>query len=492
MRRSQARLPDGINECFDIVQQPRRFACDRCRLQKLRCERDIWRPTLMPCRRCRKANICCTISTSAPTSRKVKQKLAMATKQSEDDCSDPRNEHQEISSSSVTVSQDSRSSVDTPRKQIDQELDNVPALDHQGAVMDRQQGHLKTEPFNDEYYSVNDFDVEMSNMPLQEGQLAISNMAIQAEQWSIEKLQFNARSVGTRSGPLKLAIVLESFIADEHSELPYDSESVPSPNWEHMYCRSLLDLNIQFLDCERRLSQGFVMPGCSTTLVTSMECNLTSLDYAVQTVIACSERFMNAVRVSGSDDQFDASITGFTMSNPPEIQLPAGIFSISSSESRPGLLPQAGQLPSSCYRRPTRWADMDAPAVIAALSCYTCLIGMYHLVLSYILQEVTVPSPLETRFTPAFRHPLAHSERIQEPQLRMLFLTMTQMLGRVENSLGLPETGHGALQDDQGSRIASHPVAAGLLNTYCGNGVGDRQKMVEDMIQRLRQYINGV
>lgn len=55
----------------EVVQQPRRFACDRCRMQKLRCERDIWRPSLMPCKRCRKARIACTISSmDRPVSKK--------------------------------------------------------------------------------------------------------------------------------------------------------------------------------------------------------------------------------------------------------------------------------------------------------------------------------------------------------------------------------------------------------------------------------------
>lgn len=57
----------------EIVQQPRRFACDRCRMQKLRCERDMWRPTLRPCKRCRKALIPCTISSlDAPGRKKSK------------------------------------------------------------------------------------------------------------------------------------------------------------------------------------------------------------------------------------------------------------------------------------------------------------------------------------------------------------------------------------------------------------------------------------
>jgi Zn(2)-Cys(6) binuclear cluster domain-containing protein len=44
------------------LQQSRRFACDRCRMQKLRCERDIWSSPLMSCKRCRKRNLTCTIS----------------------------------------------------------------------------------------------------------------------------------------------------------------------------------------------------------------------------------------------------------------------------------------------------------------------------------------------------------------------------------------------------------------------------------------------
>lgn len=47
-----------------MVQQPRRFACDRCRMQKLRCERDVWKPYLMPCKRCRKADVVCMITST--------------------------------------------------------------------------------------------------------------------------------------------------------------------------------------------------------------------------------------------------------------------------------------------------------------------------------------------------------------------------------------------------------------------------------------------
>lgn len=289
------------------------------------------------------------------------------------------------------------------------------------------------------------------------------------------------------------------IIPDRTSDLSYDDKGVFRPNREQMYCRSLLDLNIHFLDCQQSLSQGLAMPGSSTP-ATPMEISMTSLDYAVRTVLACSERFMNAVRSLGNDHPFEISVQCLASSDisarvallgQPEMQLSAGIISGSPSEWQPGLLPPV-EPSSSSFKRPRRWADMDAPTVIAALSCYTCLIGMYHLVLSYILQEVIVPSPLETRSTPAVRHPLAHSDRVQEPQLRMLFLTMTQMLGRIEHSIGFPETRRVALQADDGSRVASHPVAAALLDTHCGNGVGDRRNMVEEMIQTLRQYIEGV
>lgn len=63
----------------EVVQQPRRFACDRCRMQKLRCERDIWRPSLMPCKRCRKARIACTISSmDRPVSKKKSKDRVLA------------------------------------------------------------------------------------------------------------------------------------------------------------------------------------------------------------------------------------------------------------------------------------------------------------------------------------------------------------------------------------------------------------------------------
>jgi hypothetical protein len=68
--------PDELRKS-NVVQQPRRFACDRCRKQKLRCERDTWRPSLMPCKRCRKAQMKCTISSAIdrPIPRRSKPKI---------------------------------------------------------------------------------------------------------------------------------------------------------------------------------------------------------------------------------------------------------------------------------------------------------------------------------------------------------------------------------------------------------------------------------
>lgn len=67
-------IPQDEKRNASMVQQPRRFACDRCRTQKLRCERDTWRPSLMPCKRCRKAQMKCTISSALDrsTSRRSK------------------------------------------------------------------------------------------------------------------------------------------------------------------------------------------------------------------------------------------------------------------------------------------------------------------------------------------------------------------------------------------------------------------------------------
>jgi hypothetical protein len=42
----------------------RRYACDRCRGHKLRCNRDLMTSTNTPCQRCRKARAKCTIGSS--------------------------------------------------------------------------------------------------------------------------------------------------------------------------------------------------------------------------------------------------------------------------------------------------------------------------------------------------------------------------------------------------------------------------------------------
>jgi len=43
----------------------RRYACDRCRGQKLRCNRDLMALASSPCLRCRKAKAECTIASSS-------------------------------------------------------------------------------------------------------------------------------------------------------------------------------------------------------------------------------------------------------------------------------------------------------------------------------------------------------------------------------------------------------------------------------------------
>ncbi|KAK5996030.1 Phomacin cluster regulator phmR [Cladobotryum mycophilum] len=46
------------------VNLTRRYACDRCRIHKLRCNRDLMTTTNAPCQRCRKARAKCTIGSS--------------------------------------------------------------------------------------------------------------------------------------------------------------------------------------------------------------------------------------------------------------------------------------------------------------------------------------------------------------------------------------------------------------------------------------------
>lgn len=59
METSQADPPPPLTASLS-----RRYACDRCRSHKLRCNRDLMTSTNSPCQRCRKARVKCTIGAS--------------------------------------------------------------------------------------------------------------------------------------------------------------------------------------------------------------------------------------------------------------------------------------------------------------------------------------------------------------------------------------------------------------------------------------------
>ncbi|OKL57286.1 hypothetical protein UA08_07564 [Talaromyces atroroseus] len=511
----------------EVIQQPRRFACDRCRMQKLRCERDIWRPSLMPCKRCRKARMNCTISSmDRPISKKKsKDRVGPITKLDKTAAAGKRYPQGDNGKSpGLDVSEQSP-------------LDTTAAGFYGDAV---------TEGFNmmgvpkfvseivppEECYPASS-GFEEYPAPIFSGLVTPPSMESEREhQLSLETTSFMVPqhqnwtpiSVMTQERfhrGLTITITAAFPCLDDRKQW-----------WDQENLRRLLDVNMHLLDCQGLVSQELAMLG-------NMDANvaLNNLESASQNVMRYSQQFLDVVKVFIHRDFASIPVSmAFVsqMPTPNQSRRPSHV-QVTTSTVEPALVqggdaslpPQIGPVtaahvsssPTQSPWQGSQFEDVQVSLILATINCYTCLVGSYHIILSYLLHElmaITTPeqhpqsSPTFTGFAAAFAATSHIPSADRNSQLRLIFNNCIRMLSQLEMSLGVPEqhcVASWALpystqllhQQHPHDGILSGPVAANLLNALvnqrfglCVNGLATGKNSVKEIISAINQFFDPV
>ncbi|EED20603.1 hypothetical protein TSTA_038140 [Talaromyces stipitatus ATCC 10500] len=499
----------------EVVQQPRRFACDRCRMQKLRCERDIWRPSLMPCKRCRKARIACTISSmDRPVSKKkTKDRVLAITKPEKTTTGRHPQGTQEISS---------------PLDVSDQlPVDNTAGFYPE--AIPREISMIGTGLQSEDCYLVNS-GFEEYQVPVFSGLITPPSMDNEQErQIPLQTTSFPAARQQDWTPESDCSKGAEGYEFDDPFPCLDDREQW----WDQENLRRLLDMNMHLLDCQSLVAQELAMLG-------NMHANvaLTNLESASRNVLRYSQQFLEVVNVF-VDGGLVPMATVFPRSmavnafaphihTPVNSRRPSYVQQTPTSTIEPILVPGAEAaippqitplasftLPSSGQPswQGTQFEDVQVSLILATINCYTCLIGSYHIILSYLLHElmavVTPEQQSQSSSTfPDFATPFAVTAHVQQPdrdsQLRLIFHNCMGMLAQLELSLGLPEqhcvaswalSFPGVGQPHRHDGVLSGPVAAILVNTLvnqkfglCVNGLATGKNSMKDIIATINQF----
>jgi hypothetical protein len=305
--------------------------------------------------------------------------------------------------------------------------------------------------------------------------------------------------------------------------------------WDQENLRRLLDMNMHLLDCQSLVAQELTMLG-------NMDANvaLNNLESASRNVLRYSQQFLEVVRVfvDGGLATMATVLPGSMAVNPfvPQIHTPVNsrrpsyvqqtpsstIEPMLASGADTAMAPQISPVTSftSTSSGQSSWQgtpfeDVQVSLILATINCYTCLVGSYHIILSYLLHElmaVVTPeqqnqsSPTFTGFAAAF----AATAHIQQPdrdsQLRLIYHNCMGMLAQLELSLGLPEQhcvaswalsfpGVGHPHRHEG--ILSGPVAAVLIGTLinqkfglCVNGLATGKNSMKEVISTINQFFD--
>ncbi|KAF3396658.1 hypothetical protein DPV78_007504 [Talaromyces pinophilus] len=502
----------------EVVQQPRRFACDRCRMQKLRCERDIWRPSLMPCKRCRKARIACTISSmDRPVSKKKSKDRVLAITRPEKTATMRHPPHRTQGESS-------------PPGVPDQlPMDNTVGFYHEGVPDGMVMMGPGLQP--EECYLVNS-GFEDYPVPVFSGLITPPSMENEHEhQVPLQATSFAMARQQDWTPESDCSKVSDGYEFDDPFPCLDDREQW----WDQENLRRLLDMNMHLLDCQSLVAQELTMLG-------NMDANvaLNNLESASRNVLRYSQQFLEVVRVfvDGGLATMATVLPGSMAVNPfvPQIHTPVNsrrpsyvqqtpsstIEPMLASGADTAMAPQISPVTSftSTSSGQSSWQgtpfeDVQVSLILATINCYTCLVGSYHIILSYLLHElmaVVTPeqqnqsSPTFTGFAAAF----AATAHIQQPdrdsQLRLIYHNCMGMLAQLELSLGLPEQhcvaswalsfpGVGHPHRHEG--ILSGSVAAVLIGTLinqkfglCVNGLATGKNSMKEVISTINQFFD--
>lgn len=294
-------------------------------------------------------------------------------------------------------------------------------------------------------------------------------------------------------------------------------------------------MNMHLLDCQSLVAQELTMLG-------NMDANvaLKNLDSASRSILRYSQQFLEVVRVfvEGGPATMATVIPASMAINPfvPQIQTPVNSRRPSYVQRTPGSAIEpilvSEDAAMACQVNPvasftsassghsswqgTQFEDVQVSLILATINCYTCLVGSYHIILSYLLHElmaVVAPEQQQNQSSPTFTGfaaAFAPTTRIQQPDrdshLRLIYHNCVGMLAQLEVSLGLPEqhcvaswalTFPGVGQPPRHEGILSGPVAAALLSTLvnqkfglCVNGLATSKNSMKEIISTINQYLD--
>jgi hypothetical protein len=263
---------------------------------------------------------------------------------------------------------------------------------------------------------------------------------------------------------------------------------------------------------------------------------LNNLESASQNVLRYSQQFLDVVKVfihgdfthiPGSMPFISQIPTPNPSRRPSHVQLTAATVEPAMIQGGDGSIPprispittaHTSSSPPQSLWQGSQFEDVQVSLILATINCYTCLVGSYHIILSYLLHElmaVATPehhphsSPTFTGFAAAFAATSQVPPADRNSQLRMIFNNCVRMLVQLEMSLGVPEHHCVAswvlpysaqlLHPHHHEGILSGPVAANLLNTLvsqrfgmCVNGLATGKNSVKEIISAINQFFDPV
>lgn len=279
-------------------------------------------------------------------------------------------------------------------------------------------------------------------------------------------------------------------------------------HWDQENLRRLLDMNMYLLDCQHSVSQKLLMLGNMSPTIA-----VHNLQTALQSVLAYSHQFLETVKLCSQGEAAGAlscqaatsmAANGMIVPLPTPNQsrrpscLPAGV---ETGLGQPEPLPQG----SPTYARSGRFDDVQISLTLAIINCYTCLVGSYHIIFSYLLQELMASSPFAPHPSPIFPSFTAYatdSEPNRELHLRCIFNNSMRMLAELEATLSLPERHSVASLPGQtisADGILASPSSSVLLDSLasqgfgmCVNGLATGKNSLKEIVQAINQFLDPV
>jgi hypothetical protein len=277
-------------------------------------------------------------------------------------------------------------------------------------------------------------------------------------------------------------------------------------HWDQENLRRLLDMNMYLLDCQHSVSQKLLMLGNMSPTIA-----VHNLQTALQSVLEYSRQFIQTVKLCSQGEAADFQDATSITANGMTVPLP-----IPSQSRRPSCLQTGGETVlsqpevvfpqgSQTYTRQGRFDDVQISLILAIINCYTCLVGSYHIIFSYLLQELMASSPFAPQPSPIFPSfaYATDSEPNRELHLRYIFSNSMRMLAELEATLSLPERHSVASLPGQGGNrpdgILASPSSSVLLDSLasqgfglCVNGLATGKNSLKEIVQAINQFLDPV